>query len=356
MDIVFQETKSGGSGAGDVHGALTDYLDKQISKVVLGQTGTTDATPGKLGNSGDHTQVREDIERADSRAVTIVINRDIIRPWVILNWGPQDNYPYVQIGRTEPKNAAIMVDTAVKLVPLGLKVAQKDIIAAVGFNDPEAGDELLAAPSGPAANAPPGNAIPTADLKVDLSTLRRAHLLAYELLAAEERDAIEQITRKELADADTFMKPLIEQILGVARASGNFETFKRQLAGLHPDMTPLANRLASLMFQAYAGGAHGLDVETRPLRELAAADRRVPRPYGDVDYADPGYQSDKKKRYPLDTEDHIRAAWSYIHQGNDARMYTEEQVHHIEGKIIAAWKKTIDKAGPPSARPSTSSG
>ena len=31
-------------------------------------------------------------------------------------------------------------------------------------------------------------------------------------------------------------------------------------------------------------------------------------PYGAVTYADPGYQSDGVKRYPIDTEAHTRAA------------------------------------------------
>jgi hypothetical protein len=73
------------------------------------------------------------------------------------------------------------------------------------------------------------------------------------------------------------------------------------------------------------------------------------KPYGDVHYADPGYQEDKKKRYPLDTEEHIRAAWNYIHQEKNAKQYSSEQVAHIRSAIVAAWKDKIDTDGPPSA-------
>lgn len=62
-------------------------------------------------------------------------------------------------------------------------------------------------------------------------------------------------------------------------------------------------------------------------------------PYGDVSYADPGYQADKKKRYPLDSEAHCRAAWSYINQADNAAKYTAEQVSAIKGRIKAAGKK-----------------
>ncbi|MGH7049085.1 MAG: DUF6582 domain-containing protein, partial [Acetobacteraceae bacterium] len=56
------------------------------------------------------------------------------------------------------------------------------------------------------------------------------------------------------------------------------------------------------------------------------AEKADKKPYGDVEYADPGYQKDKQKRYPIDTEEHIRAAWNYIHQGRNAEKYSAEQV------------------------------
>jgi phage head maturation protease len=73
------------------------------------------------------------------------------------------------------------------------------------------------------------------------------------------------------------------------------------------------------------------------------------KPYGDVTYADPGYQADGKKRYPIDTEAHIRAAWNYINKPKNAAKYKDGDVGKIKAKIVAAWKAKIDAAGPPSA-------
>jgi hypothetical protein len=75
------------------------------------------------------------------------------------------------------------------------------------------------------------------------------------------------------------------------------------------------------------------------------------KPYGDVEYADPGYQDDKKKRYPIDTEKHVRAAWSYINKPKNAGKYSADELTRIKNKIIAAWKDKIDPEGPPSAAP-----
>lgn len=62
-------------------------------------------------------------------------------------------------------------------------------------------------------------------------------------------------------------------------------------------------------------------------------------PYGDVEYADPGYQEDKIKRYPLDTEAHIRAAWSYINMPKNAEKYSRQDLRKVRARIAKAMRK-----------------
>lgn len=66
--------------------------------------------------------------------------------------------------------------------------------------------------------------------------------------------------------------------------------------------------------------------------------------YGDVEFADP-----VNKKYPVDTEEHIRAAWSYIHMPRDYQKYSSKDLKIIEERIIKAWKKIINPQGPPEA-------
>ena len=80
-----------------------------------------------------------------------------------------------------------------------------------------------------------------------------------------------------------------------------------------------------------------------------AADAAGDDPSETRDYADPGYQLDGRKRYPIDSEHHIRAAWAFIHQPHNARRYTAAQLERIKARIIAAWQATIGPAGPPAA-------
>ena len=89
--------------------------------------------------------------------------------------------------------------------------------------------------------------------------------------------------------------------------------------------------------------------EIECLKKIAARQDVKPeegeRKYGDVKFAD-----EKNKKYPIDTEAHIRAAWNYINKAKNAAKYSAEDVKTIKGRIIAAWKDKIDPAGPPSAK------
>ena len=100
-----------------------------------------------------------------------------------------------------------------------------------------------------------------------------------------------------------------------------------------------------------AGESNEMDTETMSLAGKAIAKREDVNPkagkekYGNVDFAD-----EKNKKYPIDTEEHIRAAWNYISKSANADKYSAADVTKIKSKIVAAWKDKIDKAGPPSAK------
>jgi hypothetical protein len=77
-------------------------------------------------------------------------------------------------------------------------------------------------------------------------------------------------------------------------------------------------------------------VETTVTEAAEAGDTN--KPYGDVAYADPGYQTDKKKRYPIDSRAHAKSAWSYVNQADNARLYTSAQLKRIKQRITKALK------------------
>ncbi len=56
--------------------------------------------------------------------------------------------------------------------------------------------------------------------------------------------------------------------------------------------------------------------------------------YGDVKFADP-----VNNKYPIDTPEHVRAAWSYINHKDNAAKYDADEVEKIKGRIRAAAKR-----------------
>jgi len=58
------------------------------------------------------------------------------------------------------------------------------------------------------------------------------------------------------------------------------------------------------------------------------------REYGDVEFADT-----TNHKYPIDTPEHIRAAWSYINHKDNAAKYEASEVKTIKSRIKRAAKK-----------------
>jgi hypothetical protein len=55
------------------------------------------------------------------------------------------------------------------------------------------------------------------------------------------------------------------------------------------------------------------------------------REYGDVEFADP-----TNKKYPIDTAEHVRHAWSYINKAGNAEKYSQADAEEIRTRIRKA--------------------
>jgi len=56
--------------------------------------------------------------------------------------------------------------------------------------------------------------------------------------------------------------------------------------------------------------------------------------YGDVQFADT-----TNKKYPIDSAEHVRAAWSYINHKDNAAKYDADEVKTIKNRIKKAAAK-----------------
>jgi phage gp29-like protein len=208
MVIEFIESKMQGNV--DLFERFANYLDQQMSKAVLGQVGTTDAVAGGYAVGKVHNDVRGDIERSDAMQLAATLNRDLVRPMIDLNRGPQAKYPRLRIGRREEVDTEKFMAAVEKYVQLGGRVEQSVVRDKLGLPDPPEDDDadLLqarAAPPAPAAGT-------SLDLALQIRNAGRRQRLARHA-AEPQGDNIDPITGRLL----DVTQPAIEEMLAAVR-------------------------------------------------------------------------------------------------------------------------------------------
>jgi phage gp29-like protein len=254
MELEFVETK--GQRGEAVFGSLLDYLDKQVSKLVVGQTMTAD-NGSSMAQAKVHNEVRLDIQRADGRQLANTVNRDHIAWAVAMNFGPQPVYPSVEYPVAEPEDTKSLADGVAKLVPLGLRVSQTEIRTKFGLSEPGEKDELLTPPrSGQdvvAANdapTPKAARLSAGDCRCPACGGTRTATLAAD--PAAEADELDELVADAMADWEELVDPLLAPLReAVARAS-SFDELLAMMPELaaEVDGSKLADALARLTAKA----------------------------------------------------------------------------------------------------------
>jgi phage gp29-like protein len=146
MEVEIIQATGGATGGGKtLFQQSAEYWDKQVSKVVLGQTMTTD-DGASLSQSKTHEKVRQDILAADARAIAATLNRDLIKPYIDLNFGPQKAYPAVSLVVDDGEDLTPWMKNVEIYVKLGGRVQASEVRDRLGLSEPEDGAELLKAP------------------------------------------------------------------------------------------------------------------------------------------------------------------------------------------------------------------
>ncbi len=243
------------SGSHELYEKRSDWLDRQVSKLVLGQTGTTDMS----GSSGYaqakvHDGVKADIERSDAKQLAATLNRDLVTPYIDLNKGPQKKYPRIKIGRPEAVDLDKWMGNVKTFVDMGGKVGQGVVRTKLGVAEPKAEEELLV----PSARAPApqldtgddGQPQPPEKKKpIGVSAQRAAPIAA-------PADAIDRSIDSMIEDDGWTVAPMIEGLEEkLAKATG-LDDARRILADHFRtmDVDALADKLAQAVFASRLAG------------------------------------------------------------------------------------------------------
>lgn len=224
MEIEILDTKRP-SGGDSLFGGLADYLDKQLSKGILGQTMTTD-NGSSLAQARVHEDVRRDILAADARQLEATVQAHLIRPWVIYNFGLDAPEPRFRIHIEPPEDLELFTKAALPWVQAGMRTDAAWVREKLGIPEPPEGAENVlgetpaagppgASPAG--AGAPPGqpgegpgevaaNAAlpprlrPAEDLPAELAG-------DWETVLGDHRDVLEEVVANS-ASYEDFLKRL----------------------------------------------------------------------------------------------------------------------------------------------------
>lgn len=238
MEIQFVELKNAATNA-EVYEKRADWMDRQVSKLVLGQTATTDAIAGGHAVGKEHRLVQEDLERADAKLGSNTVTRQLAQPMIAFNFGPQEKYPKVVIGRPDELPVGDLVDAVYKLGSLGLTVEASQIRDRLGVTEAAEGAELVGGRPAPASTPP------TPPASLNASALKR---LLSRHGKEQPADLVDRLTERLALDARGALAGMVEEVRKVFEDAPDLHSAAAALARL--DLSPDA--FAAAMAQGMA--------------------------------------------------------------------------------------------------------
>lgn len=230
------------TGTDNLFKALAEFCDKQMSKAILGQTATTEGTPGKLGNEDAQDKVRHDLIKADSESLAKTIRHQIVRPLVGYNFGWDKPLPWFDILYEAAEDLAQLMTVYKGAASIGQPISQEHVSERFKIPLPKKGETVLA----PVKNIP--FTARYAPLAGDLTGRRLVVASDGNIASDGATDAADIISDRLGNDAlvvtDAFMAP-IKQLL---EKSGSLEEFRDGIINLYDGMDPA--ELGALMVRA----------------------------------------------------------------------------------------------------------
>ncbi len=245
MNIDFVESQNKAQTS-DVYEKLIRLCDEQTSKIVLGQTMTTDNGSSK-SQAEVHNEVKHDIERSDAKQLAATLNAQLIKPIIDLNFGMQKAYPRIRIGCAEYVDIEKTTKAADLIVRMGAKISQSDLLSKTGFKPPESDDDALTLERLSPARAEQ----PATSNEVNVEASRHDHAPS----------PLDNFVDELGEDWEELLTPTVEEIERIAEGADSYEDLIAKLLQASPNMSleAAAEAIGQANFNARIGGE--LDVE-----------------------------------------------------------------------------------------------
>ncbi len=124
---------------------FNQFANAEMSKRVLGQTLTTqEGKSGSYALGKVHGDVRQDILEWDARCLMGTVQRGLVEPIVIYNYGPRDKYPKFLIRYQPPADLKALADRdKILVVDMGAPLPLSYVRDTYGIPEPEGDEPVL---------------------------------------------------------------------------------------------------------------------------------------------------------------------------------------------------------------------
>jgi phage gp29-like protein len=229
------------AGTINTYETLCAFMDRQISKAVLGQTATTEGTPGKLGNEQAQDDVKQDIIEADGQLLDECLNNSLI-PWVVdYNFPGVTEYPKIKTHaqkKPDLKGRSEIDKTITK--DIGVPVSKKYFYETYNIPEPAKGEETVAPPSpSPFKFAEKGRYTP-------------------------EQESLEGLAAKTEKGATGAMSGILEPVREIILKAHSLTEIRDKIYGVYSDMDPrdLEDLVARAIYTADLYGRMTIEEKT----------------------------------------------------------------------------------------------
>lgn len=145
---------------------FAEFLQRSMTKVVLGHAGSADSTPGKLGSEDQAGELRQDLLESDAKPISRTVRLQVLGPWKTYNFGPQANVPKFKLLAEKGEDLKAKAETYQVLITAGFdQVPVSHIHEEFGIPKPQNGEPTVKPAA--AASPFPGLAAPTVPVGSD---------------------------------------------------------------------------------------------------------------------------------------------------------------------------------------------
>lgn len=214
-----------------------DWLDRAVSKLVLGGTAGTDAISGGHAVGKEHRDAEQDIERFDARLLGVTITRRLVQPMIAFTFGPQAEYPRIVLGQEEKAPLAEVIAAVRDLGPQGLRVKAAELRERLDLTEPDEKDEVVGGV--PADAAPPDPALDDPDPVPEANHTRRAPAGGLAIVrnlvlrhAEVPEEIVERMSAKLAAEAEGALAGMTGAVRKAFDEADDLEDLRRRIDAL----------------------------------------------------------------------------------------------------------------------------